>query len=63
MTIPVKDAAFHVRRLNRLNVFAGIAMIIASVFMFKHRMEWVACLLISALLQLYTSFIMPKEKK
>jgi len=62
MTVPTKDLDFRMRRLHRFNVFAGIAMIIASVFMFKHRMEWVACLLIAALLQLYTSFIGHKGK-
>jgi hypothetical protein len=63
MTVPVKDLDFRVRRLYRINVFAGIAMVLASVFMFKQQMEWVAFLLISALLQLYTSFVFPKEKK
>jgi hypothetical protein len=56
MTVPSETLNLRLRRLNRLNVFAGIAMIAASVFMFKQRMEWVACLLIAALIQLYTSF-------
>ena len=41
---------------------AGVAMIVASVFMFKQRMEWVPCLLIAALIQLYTSFV-AKDRK
>ena len=36
-------------------------MIVASVFMFRGRMEWVALLLIAALIQLYTSFV-PTDK-
>jgi hypothetical protein len=50
------------RRINCWNVIAGGAMIAASVFMFKHRMEWVACLLISALIQLYTSSVSSSGK-
>jgi len=56
LTIPYKSVNFRLRRLQRINVFAGISMIIASVFMYKRQMSWVAFLLISALLQLYTSF-------
>ena len=55
------DLDLRRRRLNRLNVFAGLAMIAASVFMFRGRMGWVALLLIAALIQLYTSFV-PTDK-
>ena len=55
------DLDFRRRRLIRWNVFAGLAMIVASVFMFRGRMEWVALLLIAALIQLYTSFV-PTDK-
>ncbi|MDR1456038.1 MAG: hypothetical protein LBJ01_10335, partial [Tannerella sp.] len=48
---------FRTRRLNRWNSLAGLALIAASVFMFRHRMEWIAFLLISALIQLYTAFV------
>jgi len=57
MTVPSETLNLRLRRLNRLNVFAGMAMIVASVFMFRQRMEWVACLLIAALVQIYTSFV------
>jgi hypothetical protein len=53
---------FRVRRLNRMNVFAGILMVAASVFMFMLRNEWVVFLLIAALLQLYTSVAMRKKE-
>ena len=62
LTMPWKTSDYRIRRLQRINILAGIAMVIASVFMFKHQMAWVACLLISALLQLYTSFVM-KDKE
>ena len=61
LTLPYKSSDFRSRRLQRLNILAGIAMIVASVFMFKQQMAWVAFLLISAMLQLYTSFVM-KDK-
>ena len=63
MTAPYKQLDFRMRRLHRFNVLAGIAMIVASMFMFRQRMEWVACLLIAALFQLYTSFVKPKDKE
>jgi len=62
LTVPYKHLDFRMRRLYRFNVIAGIAMIVASVFMFKQRMEWVAFLFVAAILQLYTSFVGPKEK-
>ena len=58
MTIPYHTLNYRMRRLYRMNILAGIVMIVASVLMFKQRMEWVVCLLISAILQLYTSFVM-----
>jgi predicted PurR-regulated permease PerM len=56
LTIPYQSLNHRLRRLHRINILAGIAMIAASVFMFRQQMEWVVCLLISALLQFYTSF-------
>lgn len=46
---------FRLRRLNRMNVFAGILMVVAAVFMYLLRNEWIIFLLIAAVLQLYTS--------
>ena len=61
MTMPYNDLGFRRRRLHRINVLAGISMIVASVFMFMHKMEWVVFLLIAALIILYTSFVTPRE--
>ena len=63
MTIPCKTSNYRIRRLQRINILAGIAMLIASVFMFKYQMAWVACLLISAMLQFYTSFAIKDNGK
>jgi Ca2+/Na+ antiporter len=60
MTLPCRDSDFRRRRLHRINVLAGISMIVSSVFMFRGRMEWVVFLLISALLLIYTSYVGPR---
>lgn len=62
LTAPYKELDFRRRRLHRFNVIAGILMILASAFMFKNRTEWILCLSISAMLQLYTAFVAPKNK-
>jgi len=56
MTAPHEDN-FRFRRLARMNVFAGILMTVAAVFMYIQRNEWVVLLLIAAILQLYTSLV------
>ncbi|WP_106829545.1 hypothetical protein [Parabacteroides pacaensis] len=61
-TLPYQQLDFRRRRLHRFNIFAAILMIVASALMFKHRTEWVLCLTIAALLQLYTAFVTPKDK-
>jgi TRAP-type uncharacterized transport system fused permease subunit len=60
MTMSYKNLGFRRRRLQRINVMAGISMIAASVLMFRERTEWVVCLLIAALLLVYTSFVSPR---
>ncbi|MDR2232619.1 MAG: hypothetical protein LBE56_05775 [Tannerella sp.] len=62
LTMPVKSTDLRTRRLQRQHIFAGIAMIVSSVFMFRHQMAWVVFLLIAAIFQLYSSFVM-KDKE
>lgn len=62
LTVSVKEMGFRQRRLHRSNVIAGMLMIFASGLMFKDRTEWVLCLTIAAILQVYTAFVIPKEK-
>ncbi|MEG1543397.1 MAG: hypothetical protein RR382_02570 [Tannerellaceae bacterium] len=62
LSAPYKELGFRQRRLQRLNIIAGLLMVGASALMFKHRTEWILCLTIAALLQTYTAFVMPKEK-
>lgn len=61
LTTPYRELDFRRRRLHRFNVFAGILMIVSSALMFRNRTEWVACLFIAAVLQLYTAFVTPKK--
>ena len=61
-TTPVGDMDFRDRRLHRFNVMAGFLMVVASGFQFNGRKEWVICLLIAAILQLYTAFVSPKKE-
>ena len=58
LTVPYKASDYRSRRLQRINILACFAMIIASVFMFKRQMAWIAFLLIASMLQFYTSFVM-----
>ena len=60
--MPTKDMDFRRRRLHRYNIFAGLLCIFASALMFSGRKEWMICLTISALLQLYTAFVTPKKE-
>lgn len=62
LTTPVGAMDFRTRRLHRFNVVAGFLMVVASSFQFNHRNEWIVCLFIAALLQLYTAFVSPDRK-
>ena len=62
LTTPVGDLDFRGRRLHRFNVMAGFLMVVASGFQFNGRKEWVVCLFIAAILQLYTAFVSPKQE-
>lgn len=62
LTLPVKDMEFRQRRLHRFNVIGGVLMICASGFMFNNRTEWILCLSIAAIFQLYAAFVSGKKK-
>lgn len=61
LTLPTKGMDFRRRRLQIFNVISGLLMLVASPLMFMNRNEWIICLTIAALLQLYTAFVTPKE--
>ena len=50
------------RRLRRQQILGAVLMVFAGVLMFvtKHN-EWVLCLTVAAILELYTAFRIPSE--
>jgi hypothetical protein len=57
LTTPVKHLETRLRRLQTFHVIAGLLMLVASVYMFKRQNEWILCLTIAAILQLYATFV------
>ena len=51
-----------IRRLRRQQILAAVLLVFAGVLMFvtKHN-EWILCLTIAAILELYTAFRIPSE--
>lgn len=62
LTTSTKDMDFRTKRLHRYNIMAGLLGIFASGLMFNQQKEWIICLTIAAILQLYTAFVTPKKK-
>lgn len=53
-----------IRRLRRQQVIGAVLLVVAGVMMILwHRNEWVACLSIAAILELYTAFRIPQEEE
>ncbi|MBQ2858699.1 MAG: hypothetical protein IJE78_16595 [Bacteroidaceae bacterium] len=51
-----------VRRLRRQQILSAVLLVFAGVLMFVTRHnEWVLCLTVAAILQLYTAFRIPAE--
>ncbi len=55
---------FVIRRLRKQQLIGAMLLIMAGVLMIVwHRNEWVLCLSISAVLELYTAFRIPQEEE
>lgn len=55
-------SSFIIKRLRRQQIFGAIALVFAGVLMFTmQRNEWVVCLTVAAVLELYTAFRIPQE--
>ena len=53
---------FIIKRLRKQQIFGAIALVFAGVLMFTlNRNEWIVCLSIAAVLELYTAFRIPQE--
>lgn len=60
---PVKGKSSTLRRLRVQQIFGALALILTGAFMFSTRgNEWIACLTVAAILELYTAFRIPQEE-
>lgn len=60
---PVKGKGKTLRRLRIQQIFGAIALVLTGAFMFTTSgNEWVACLSVAAILELYTAFRIPQEE-
>lgn len=54
--------SFIIKRLRKQQIFGAIALVFTGVLMFTtKRNEWIVCLSIAAVLELYTAFRIPQE--
>lgn len=61
---PVKGKSKILNRLRIQQIFGALALILTGAFMFTtHGNEWIACLTIAAVLELYTAFRIPQEEE
>lgn len=54
---------FRLKRLYRIETVACLALLLSSFFMFRGERDWILWLTVAAMLQLYTSFVIPKEER
>ncbi len=61
---PVKGKSKILKRLRIQQIFGALALILTGAFMFTTRgNEWIACLTVAAVLELYTAFRIPQEEE
>lgn len=52
------------KRLRRQQVFGALLLVLTGAFMlFTHGNEWIVCMTIAAILELYTSIRIPQEEE
>lgn len=53
-----------IKRLRRQQIIGAVLLVVAGVMMIVwHNNEWVLCLTVAAVLELYTAFRIPQEEK
>jgi energy-converting hydrogenase Eha subunit G len=57
LTNPYRGENKRYRRLHGYLVLAGLLLVASSFLMFRDRQEWLICLLVSAVLQLYVTVV------
>lgn len=61
---PYQGTNKNIKRLRRQQIFGAFALVLTGAFMFTtHGNEWIACLTIAAILELYTAFRIPQEER
>ncbi len=61
---PLKAKSKILKRLRMQQIFGALALVLTGAFMiYTNGNEWIACLTIAAILQLYTSFRIPQEEE
>jgi hypothetical protein len=60
---PYRGNNFRLKRLNIQQAIAALLLPVSSYWMFKSRNEWIICLFISAILQIYVVFVREYEEK
>lgn len=59
-----EGANLIIRRLRRQQMLGAALLVLAGVMMILwHRNEWILCLTIAAILELYTAFRIPQEEQ
>lgn len=62
LTNSFQDKNTREKRLQVFLIVAGLLLVISSYLMFHNNQEWIICVLISAILQLYAAFTIPKSQ-
>lgn len=64
INMPAKVKSKIVKRLRIQQISGAVALMLAGAFMLTtHGNEWIACLTIGAILELYTAFRIPQEEQ
>jgi hypothetical protein len=62
INMPIKTSNVVLKRLRAQQVLGALLLVAAGTLMFfMHRNEWIVCLSVAAVLELYTSFRIPQE--
>lgn len=60
---PSKSNRANIKRLRRQQIFGALLLVLSGAFMFfTHGNEWIVCLTIAAVLELYTAVRIPQEE-
>ena len=58
-----KSNRANVKRLRRQQIFGALLLVLTGAFMFfTHGNEWIVCLTVAAILELYTAIRIPQEE-